>query len=84
MTKQFIYFDKEEELEKLLGLNQDQIWDHGINLDDWDYGVLFYGNETPSMRKSEIRNLLNGVCSNEWVVVTIDGKNYTVGMSYHS
>lgn len=84
MTKAFTYFDTEDDLSRLIGLDHDQLWDHGINLDDWDYGILFYGNETPDIKKSEIQRMLTGCCSNEWVVVTVGDVNYTVGMAYHS
>ena len=32
------YFTEEEELEELTGLNRDQLWDAGFDLDDWDFG----------------------------------------------
>lgn len=31
-------FTTEKELSKLTGLNHEQLWDNGFNLDDWDIG----------------------------------------------
>jgi hypothetical protein len=33
-----VMFTTEEELEELTGLNRDELWDAGFNLDDWDCG----------------------------------------------
>lgn len=32
------WFETEEDLQKLTGLNHDQLWDAGFDLDDWDFG----------------------------------------------
>lgn len=31
-------FNKEKDLEVLTGLNHEQLWERGFDLDDWDYG----------------------------------------------
>lgn len=33
-----IAFDTEEELMELTGLSEDELWENGFNLDDWDIG----------------------------------------------
>lgn len=33
------FFSTEKELSKLTGLNHEQLWDNGFNLDDWDWGI---------------------------------------------
>ena len=33
------FFDTPEELEKLTGLTHEELWDHGFNLDDMDWGL---------------------------------------------
>ena len=32
------YFESEEDLQRLTGLDHDGLWDAGFNLDDWDFG----------------------------------------------
>lgn len=86
-------FDSEDYLQGLLSMTHDELWKAGINLDDWDYGVVLEGH-LKSMaaylmenRKEEypLHRLLNGVCDNEWYEVkSKDGKLYTVGMAYHA
>ena len=36
--KTLIYFETEEELSEMTGLNHDELWENGFNLDDWDFG----------------------------------------------
>ena len=33
------FFSTEKELSKLTGLDHEQLWDNGFNLDDWDWGI---------------------------------------------
>ncbi len=35
---ELIFFDSEEDLKLLTGLSSDELWEHGFNLDDWDWG----------------------------------------------
>lgn len=32
-------FNTERDLEVLTGLTHDQLWEHGFDLDDWDFGL---------------------------------------------
>lgn len=40
MKLQAIIFDDEKDLQELTGLNHDQLWDAGFDLDDWDFGIV--------------------------------------------
>lgn len=40
MPQTVTFFHTEEELSALTGLNHDQLWDAGFNLDDWDFGFV--------------------------------------------
>ena len=40
MKLQAIIFDDEKDLQELTGLNHDQLWDSGFDLDDWDFGIV--------------------------------------------
>lgn len=33
------WFESEKDLQELTGLNHDELWDAGFDLDDWDFGV---------------------------------------------
>ena len=32
-------FNTEKQLSKLTGYDHDQLWEHGFDLDDWDWGI---------------------------------------------
>lgn len=38
MLVKMIGFTTEKELQKLTGLNHEQLWDNDFDLDDWDFG----------------------------------------------
>lgn len=40
MLKTVTFFEKEEDLKQLTGLNHDALWDAGFDLDDWDFGFV--------------------------------------------
>ena len=40
MIKSITFFSEEEELQQLTGLNHDELWEAGFNLDDWDFGLV--------------------------------------------
>lgn len=40
MTRTITFFDTENDLSALTGLDHDQLWDAGFNLDDWDFGFV--------------------------------------------
>lgn len=88
-----IVFDTEDYLQGLLGMTHQELWDAGVNLDDWDYGVVLEGqNKTMAaylmesrMEEYPLHRLLSGQCSNEWYEVKSKyGKWYTIGMAYHA
>ena len=39
--KALMYFETEEELSELTGLNHEELWEHSFDLDDWDFGFAF-------------------------------------------
>lgn len=60
-----IAFEKESELTELTGLNHDELWENGFNLDDWDIGFQ-------SDKKIDVYNLA-------WLENRMD--NYCCGYS---
>lgn len=40
MIKTATFFSSEKELQKLTGLNHQELWDNGFDLDDWDWGFV--------------------------------------------
>lgn len=40
MKQSIMFFDDEKDLQQLTGLNHDQLWEAGFNLDDWDFGFV--------------------------------------------
>ena len=40
MIQTITFFSEEKELSQLTGLNHDQLWEAGFNLDDWDFGFV--------------------------------------------
>ena len=38
--KTITFFSNESELSELTGLNHEQLWDAGFDLDDWDFGFV--------------------------------------------
>jgi hypothetical protein len=38
MIRDLTFFNSVEDLEQLTGLSRNELWEHGANLDDWDYG----------------------------------------------
>jgi len=38
MTQNLIFFETSKDLEELTGLTHDELWEHGFNLDDMDWG----------------------------------------------
>lgn len=81
-------FDSTDYLQGLLLMSTDEIWNLGINLDDWDYGICLEGQlKTLSsyLASTDLPRLLNGSCDNEWYEVkSNNGKWYTIGIAYHA
>ena len=74
-----IYFNDVEELIELTGLSNSELWDVGINLDDWDYGLCCNDLDF------DMERLLSGSCSNEQKIIKLKtGKRVKIGMAYHS
>jgi len=92
--KQFYLITQRKELEKLLGITNGEIWEKGVDLDDWDYFIAVKTNDkqnkSSDMRfnpipKDEIwERLLNGGCDNSWYHVETKNGNFYIGGAYHS
>lgn len=37
---QLTWFESEKDLQALTGLDHDELWDAGFDLDDWDFGFV--------------------------------------------
>ena len=80
-----IWFDHEETLTKITGLKHDELWDVGINLDDWDYGVIIEGKYKGIIKNTYcLERLLQGCCDNVWEQIETPKGIFTIGMAYHS
>jgi len=89
-----IYFVKDENLTRE---DVEALWQQGVNMDDWDY-MLFcppevvFKFETPNeysegeygVKEWPLDKLLNGVCSNQWYRASFRGKEWAIGVAYHS
>lgn len=62
MKIQAIIFDDEKDLQELTGLNHDQLWDAGFDLDDWDFGIAI--EESLTTQYAEASG--NGALANCW------------------
>ena len=40
MIQQVTFFENPEDLERMIGLTHDQLWEAGFNLDDMDFGIV--------------------------------------------
>ncbi len=95
MKLQAIIFDDEKDLQELTGLNHDQLWDAGFDLDDWDFGIVADESFTTQYAEESVKPVS---CLNygeipesiQWMFdscfcirhVEYNGKHYT--MAYHS
>ena len=89
MVLELKYFDNKDFLNGLLEMTDQELWEVAkLNLDDWDYGVVFDGHLkslSSYFQITQIERLLSGVCNNEWYEVkSKSGENYTIGMAYHA
>lgn len=85
MKQSIVFFDDEQDLQQLTGLNHDQLWKAGFNLDDWDFGFVL---DTPLSQEwdapnfqSWLDNHMDCYCSGSRHV-ECGGKHYY--MAYHS
>lgn len=86
MIVQMYYFTDDDDIRHIIKLSHDELWDAGVNLDDWDYGILICGKIKRKQTKLfYLDNLLNGVFKNEWYEFkNKKGEWFTLGMAYHS
>lgn len=85
MKIDLIYFDDEAALQYELGANHDELWDLGLNLDDWDYGFII-----PNFVEADLPYNFEGImqenhkCDVVWKSIERNKKQYLVGMVYHA
>lgn len=87
------FFETEDELRQLTGLNYEELWEHGFDLDDWNWGFASieewhkegdfdddYYHELPDYEEWLMQRM------DDWCVgyehVEYDGKHYY--MIYHA
>lgn len=46
-------FNTEEELTELTGWDHDQLWEHGFDLDDWDWGIAIDTNQVKRFEEDQ-------------------------------
>jgi hypothetical protein len=68
----------------------DELWDQGVNLDDWDYLIIapvdqieWVGDEPEPAWNNPLGRLLTGCCANRWYKVQWDGQEVALGVAYH-
>lgn len=78
--KALIYFESEEELQALTGLNHNELWNANFDLDDWDYGFAIDTRIEMSWKLDYILDVLDrNYCKR---TVVYNGMRYV--MYYHS
>ena len=77
--KALIYFETEEELSKMTGLDHNELWDNGFNLDDWDFGFAY---DIRFKIDWQLELLLDRYNCCDKRITTYNGINYM--MYYHS
>ena len=92
--RKFYLITKDEELSELTGLTNKELWDAGVNLDDYDYFIVTPTSE--KVRKQKVMTvgicpkdgtwdrLLTGCCSNEWKHIKTPKGNFYIGGAYHA
>ena len=85
MIQTITFFSEEKELSQLTGLNHDQLWEAGFNLDDWDFGFVTDKKwsdewESPAYERWVLNHIDSHCCGYEHV--EHNGKHYY--MLYHS
>ena len=78
--QQIIAFETEEELQKLTGLNRNELWQNGFNLDDWDIGFQT-NKELGTGNLWWLEAMMDSYCCGYQVV---NYKNKYYYMVYHS
>ena len=81
--KTVTFFSKESELSELTGLNHEQLWNAGFDLDDWDFGFVSdteFNLEDTSFEFFMISNM-ESYCVG-YRHVEYNGKHYY--MAYHA
>lgn len=73
-------FKNEKELSQLTGLNHEELWDEGFDLDDWDVGFLSPKKLTDSNAWWLLRVMDNYCCG--YKITEYDDKYYY--LVYHS
>ena len=78
-----VFFDTEAHLQKLTGLNHEELWKNGFNLDDWDFGFCCEKPFNTVKRNSHVifLTILDSYCCG-YEEVYYDGKYYYI--VYHS
>ena len=70
------------------------LWDLGVNMEDWDYMLFFESVHTVKLpiefnkitlepRNENIARLLSGSCSNVWYPINFKGRRGILGVAYH-
>ena len=77
------FFSTEKELSKLTGLNHEQLWDNGFNLDDWDWGIQIPVEKQKKFEKEQsiILNAMDSYCVGYEKTIYNDNVYY---MQYHA
>ena len=59
-----VFFDTETHLKKLTGLNHEELWKNGFNLDEWDFGLCCEKRLNPFRNESHsvFLDILNSAC----------------------
>ena len=76
-----IIFTTEEELQELTGLDHEELWEAGFNLDDWDIGFCC----DKKLRKNKewwLLNQMSNYCCGYREIVKYKGKYYY--LVYHA
>ena len=78
-----IFFNTEKELSKLTGLDHEQLWDNGFNLDDWDWGIQIPSRKQKKFEREQsiIISAMDSYCVGYEKTIYKDNAYY---MQYHA
>ena len=78
-----VFFNTEEELTKLTGWDHNQLWDHGFDLDDWDWGIAIANEDVKEFEENQwlILSAMSNYCCGYQTVKTLLRTYYLL---YHS
>lgn len=71
------WFESEADLQELTGLNHDELWDAGFDLDDWDFGFV-----TDKKLGEDVYNFLDFDCGYFYLIKALSKESFSFSTKY--